>query len=142
MVDAGNGMAGLAIPKIVERLPIEVIPVHFNLDGNFPGRESNPLLPGAADMAAAKVKEEQAHLGVLFDGDTDRLMFVDEQGSLIQADTTLILLAKHFLGKQPGKAIAYNAICSKAVPTFGSFRRCWATAASNRPSATCRYRRS
>jgi phosphomannomutase len=118
VVDAGNGMAGLAIPKITERLPIEVVPVHFELDGNFPGRESNPLLPGAAEAAADMIKSEGAHFGVLFDGDTDRLMFVDELGNLIQADTTLILLAQHFLKKHPGKAIAYNAICSKAVPEF------------------------
>lgn len=118
VVDAGNGMAGLAIPKIAERLPIEVLPIHFELDGNFPGRESNPLLPGATDQAAAVIVREKAHLGVLFDGDTDRLIFVDENGQMIQADTTLILLAKHFLKRYPGKAVAYNAICSKAVPEF------------------------
>ncbi len=118
VVDASNGVAGLVISKIRDVLPIEVIPLNFNPDGNFPNHSPNPLEPGSADKIGETVRKEKADFGFIFDGDADRVFLVDELGHLIRADATLLLLAKYFLDKNPGMSIAYNAICSKAVPEF------------------------
>lgn len=116
VVDAGNGMAGAVVPKLAPHLPIEIIPLNFELDGNFPAHPSNPLDPASQVQIAAAVKEHGADCGVIFDGDTDRLFFVDEHGTFIPADLTLLVLAKEFLRREPGAGIVYNAICSKIVP--------------------------
>jgi phosphomannomutase len=116
VIDAGNGMAGKIIPILTEGLPLDVIPLNFKLDGNFPGHPSNPLLPESQKEICETVVREKADLGVIFDGDTDRLIFIDEKGSSIPADMTLLLLAKMFLEREPGSGIVYNLICSKAVP--------------------------
>ncbi|MDD5032212.1 MAG: phosphomannomutase/phosphoglucomutase [Patescibacteria group bacterium] len=115
VVDAGNGMAGKIMPLLFKELPCELIPLNFTLDGNFPAHPSNPLLPESRVQIFKKVREEKADFGVIMDGDTDRLFFVDENGEFIQADTTLLVLAKYFLGKEPGAGIAYNVICSRSV---------------------------
>jgi phosphomannomutase len=115
VVDAGNGMAGKIIPLLEPFLPVQVIPLNFELDGSFPAHPSNPLLPESQKEISAKVVSAQADFGVIFDGDTDRLFFVDEQGNFIRADVTLLLLAKMFLEKEPGAGIVYNIICSKIV---------------------------
>jgi phosphomannomutase len=117
VVDAGNGMAGKIMPLVFEKLPCELIPINFELDGNFPAHPSNPLLEESQVGIKAKIKETGADFGVILDGDTDRLFFVDENSEFVPADTTLLILAKHFLEKEPGSGIAYNAVCSKAVPT-------------------------
>ncbi|RJO59124.1 phosphomannomutase/phosphoglucomutase [Candidatus Parcubacteria bacterium] len=116
VVDAGNGMAGKVMPLIFEKLPCQLIPINFELDGNFPAHPSNPLLPESQTQIKAKVLETKADFGVIMDGDTDRLFFVTEKGEFVRADTTLLVLAKYFLERNPGAGIAYNAICSKAVP--------------------------
>jgi phosphomannomutase len=116
VVDAGNGMAGKVVPLLTPHVPIEIIPLNFELDGNFPAHPSNPLLPESQVQVSAAVIKHQADCGVIFDGDTDRLFFVDEQGKFIKADQTLLLLARELLRREPGTAVAYNAICSKIVP--------------------------
>jgi len=118
VIDAGNGMAGKVIPKISSKLPIEIINLNFNLDGNFPAHPSNPLERGATDQISKEVVNKGADFGFIFDGDADRIYLIDEQGKFIQGDITLLLLAKYLLKKNPQKGIIYNAICSKAVPEF------------------------
>lgn len=116
VVDAGNGMAGKVVPMLAPQLPIKIIPLNFKLDGNFPAHPSNPLLPESQTQIRQAVKDTQADCGVIFDGDTDRLFFVDEQGEFVRADMTLLILAKEFLRREPGAGIVYNAICSRIVP--------------------------
>ena len=119
VVDAGNGLAGKVIPLLAEKLPVEIIPLNFELDGNFPARPSNPLAEGAPAEAKKRVKGNKADFGVLFDGDADRLFLIDEKGNFIRGDITLLLLAKHFLeNSRLPKSIAYSLICSQAVPKF------------------------
>ncbi|MDD5291423.1 MAG: phosphomannomutase/phosphoglucomutase [Patescibacteria group bacterium] len=115
VIDAGNGMAGKIAPLLFKKLPGEIIPLNFTLDGTFPGHPSNPLLPESQVEISKKVVETRADFGIIMDGDTDRLFFVTEKGDFIRADVTLILLAKHFLKHNPGVGIAYNLICSRAV---------------------------
>ena len=116
VVDAGNGLAGKIMPLLAQHLPIQVIPLNFELDGNFPGHPSNPLLPESQAAAKEAIVKNQANFGVIFDGDTDRLIFLDEQGNFIAPDLVLLILAREFLNREPGKGIVYNVICSKAVP--------------------------
>ncbi len=118
VVDAGNGMAGKVIPQLFNGLPFHLTPLSFELDGSFPNRPSNPLAPGASDAVSAKVREVGADFGIMFDGDTDRVFFITEQGDFVPADVTLLLLAREFLHREPGAAIGYNLICSRAVPEF------------------------
>jgi len=116
VVDAGNGMAGKIVPLLETHLPIKVIPLNFKLDGNFPAHPSNPLLPESQKEISERVVKEKADFGVIFDGDTDRLFFIDERGRFIRADVTLLLLAKLFLDREPGSGIVFNVTCSKIVP--------------------------
>ncbi len=116
VVDAGNGMAGKIIPLLTEGLPLNIAPLNFKLDGSFPAHPSNPLLPESQKEICETVVKEKADFGVIFDGDTDRLCFIDEKGKFISADFTLLLLAKLFLEKEPGAGIVYTVICSKIVP--------------------------
>jgi len=116
VVDAGNGMAGKIIPVLTEGLPLNIIPLNFKLDGNFPAHPSNPLLPESQKEVCETVIKEKADFGVIFDGDTDRLCFIDEKGAFISTDMVLLLLAKQFLAKEPGAGIVYNLTASKVVP--------------------------
>ncbi len=118
VIDAGNGMAGKVIPLIQDKLPVDITALNFNLDGNFPAHPSNPLLQGVTDQISKEVIKQKADLGLIFDGDGDRIYLIDEQGKFIQGDVTLLLLAKYLLKKNPNKGIIYNLICSKAVPEF------------------------
>ncbi len=118
VVDASNGVIGSVISRLKEKLPIEILDLNFTPDGNFPNHSPNPLEPGASDQIAAKIKIEGADFGFMFDGDADRIFLVDEQGQQVSADIVLLLLAKNFLQKNPGKGIAYNLICSRSVPEF------------------------
>ena len=116
VVDAGNGLAGKIIPLLAKHLPIEVIPLNFELDGNFPAHPSNPLLPESRIQLRQAVIENQAYFGVIFDGDADRIFFIDEGGRFINADFTLLILAREFLKREPGKGIVYVVVSSKIVP--------------------------
>ena len=118
VIDAGNGMAGKIIPLMEKKLPIKIIPLNFKLDGSFPAHPSNVFEEGATDEIIRAVKKEKADFGFIFDGDADRIYLIDELGNFTRGDITLLLLAKYFLEKNPGTAISYNNICSKAVPEF------------------------
>ena len=118
VVDASNGVIGSVIEKIKDRLPVKITPLHFEPDGNFPNHSPNPLDEGAAKQIWAAIKKEKADFGFMFDGDADRIFLVDENGQMVSADIVLLLLAKHFLLKNPGMGIAYNLICSRSVPEF------------------------
>ncbi len=115
-VDASNGVAGLAVAKIGNKLPAKIFLLNYEPDGAFPNHSPNPLLPGSTDQVKKEIEKENADFGFIFDGDADRIFLVDENGWLVKADIVLLLLAKYFLQKNQGSTIAYNAICSKTVP--------------------------
>ncbi len=116
VVDAGNGMAGTILPAVFARLPLELIPMYFELDGTFPHHPANPIEPANLADLRERVCKERADFGVAFDGDADRMFLVDETGSPLGGDIVTMLVAKSLLGKTPGATILYNLICSKAVP--------------------------
>lgn len=116
VVDAGNGMAGKIIPLVFERIPGELIPLFFELDGTFPSHPANPLEPENIRDLREKVIEEQADLGVAFDGDADRMFLIDEHGEFIGGDMVTAMVSKVMLERYPGAEIVYSLINSRTVP--------------------------
>jgi len=116
VVDAGNGMAGKMLPPIFEKLPLEYVPMYFELDGSFPNHPPNPIEPQNMEDLQERVLAEGADFGVAFDGDADRCFVVTENGVTISGDILATLVAKNVLEKEPGAAIVYSAVCSKALP--------------------------
>jgi phosphomannomutase len=115
-VDAGNGMAGHTVPKVFEGLPIELVPLYFELDGTFPNHEANPIDPkNLVDLQQA-VLSSGADLGLAFDGDADRCFVVDERGEIVSPSVLTALIAAAELAKEPGATIIHNLITSRAVP--------------------------
>ena len=115
-IDAGNGMAGMIIPEIFNKLPCELIPMYFELDGSFPNHPASPIEPENVADLKAKIKETGADLGAAFDGDADRVFLIDENCKTLGGDMVTALVSKALLKKKPGSTILYNLICSKAVP--------------------------
>jgi phosphomannomutase len=116
VIDAANGMAGAMLPPILDRLPqLETVRCFFEPDGTFPNHEPNPLLPENREFIVAKVRDEQADLGIAFDGDADRCFFVDDSGEFVPGDFVTALLAESMLGKEAGAKIIYDVRASWAV---------------------------
>jgi phosphomannomutase len=116
VVDAGNGMGGHTVPAVFATGPVEIVPLYFELDGNFPNHEANPLDPKNLVDLQAKVRETGADLGLAFDGDADRCFVVDEKGAPISPSAITAAVAVRELAKHPGSAVIHNLITSKAVP--------------------------
>ncbi len=116
VIDAANGMGGAMLPPVLERLPIDAVRCYFEPDGSFPNHEPNPLLPENRAFIMRKVTEEEADLGVAFDGDADRCFFVDDTGDFVPGDFVTALLAESILEKQPRAKILYDVRASWAVP--------------------------
>jgi phosphomannomutase len=116
VIDAANGMAGVMLPPVLERLPIEAVRCNFEPDGTFPNHEPNPLLPENREFIVAKTLEQHADLGVAFDGDADRCFFVDDTGEFVPGDFATALLAEGILEKEPGAKVIYDIRASWAVP--------------------------
>ncbi|HEV3361630.1 MAG TPA: phosphomannomutase/phosphoglucomutase [Pseudonocardiaceae bacterium] len=116
VVDAGNGMGGYTVPSVLAGLPLDVVPMYFELDGNFPNHEANPLDPKNIVDLQAKVREVGADAGVAFDGDADRCFVVDERGEPVSPSSITALVAVRELAKDPGSSIIHNLITSKGVP--------------------------
>jgi phosphomannomutase len=115
-VDAGNGMAGMIMPRVFAQLPCELIPLYFELDGTFPNHPASPIEPENTAVLRALVPEQHCDMGVAFDGDADRMFLVDEQGKLLGGDMVTALVAQSLLRKHPGATILYNLISSRSVP--------------------------
>ena len=116
VLDAANGMAGAMLPPVLERLPVDAVRCHFELDGTFPNHEPNPLLPENREFIVSRTTEEGADLGVAYDGDADRCFFVDDSGDFVPGDFITALLAEAVLEKEPGGKVIYDVRASRAVP--------------------------
>jgi phosphomannomutase len=109
-------MAGMTLPPVLGKLPVEVTPLFFELDGTFPNHPASPIeLENLVDLQK-KIAETKADFGVAFDGDADRMFLVDKNGRPLGGDMVTALVAKSLLSKHPGETVLYNLICSKAVP--------------------------
>ncbi|MDN3022990.1 phosphomannomutase/phosphoglucomutase [Streptomyces sp. S.PB5] len=117
VVDAGNGMGGHTVPTVFEGLPLDLVPMYFELDGTFPNHEANPLDPANLVDLQKRVREESADLGIAFDGDADRCFVVDENGDPVSPSAITALVAARELAKNGGKGvIIHNLITSWSVP--------------------------
>ncbi|MEV6358467.1 phosphomannomutase/phosphoglucomutase [Streptomyces hydrogenans] len=116
VVDAGNGMGGHTVPTVFDGLPLDTVPMYFELDGTFPNHEANPLDPKNIVDLQARVLAEGADLGLAFDGDADRCFVVDERGEPVSPSAITALVAARELAKTPGGTIIHNLITSWSVP--------------------------
>jgi phosphomannomutase len=116
VMDAGNGMAGMLLDELLPKLPIKVTKMYFLPDGEFPHHLPNPLIPENVKDLVGEVVRQRADFGVAFDGDTDRIVFVDQLGKPRSASAILAMLAKETLSLYPAAAIVFNAVCGRTVP--------------------------
>ena len=115
-VDAANGMGGFTVPEVFKGLPLDVVPLYFELDGNFPNHEANPLEPANLVDLQKFTVETGSDIGLAFDGDADRCFVVDEKGQPVSPSAICAIVAERYLEKLPGSTIIHNLITSKAVP--------------------------
>ncbi|MFK0126248.1 phosphomannomutase/phosphoglucomutase [Streptomyces nigra] len=117
VVDAGNGMGGHTVPTVFAGLPLDVVPMYFELDGTFPNHEANPLDPANIVDLQKRVREEGADLGIAFDGDADRCFVVDERGEPVSPSAVTALVAARELARYGGQGtVIHNLITSWSVP--------------------------
>ncbi len=120
-IDAGNGIAGEVIAGLIDGLSLDVTRLYFEPDGTFPNHEADPLKPENLEDLRRAVRREGADLGVAFDGDGDRAVFVDERGEPLPADLTTALFTRvlfdgRWLGAEPGAPVVYDLRSSHVVP--------------------------
>ncbi|NEY33816.1 phosphomannomutase/phosphoglucomutase [Streptomyces sp. PRKS01-65] len=117
VVDAGNGMGGHTVPSVLAGLPVDLVPMYFELDGTFPNHEANPLDPANLVDLQKRVREEGADLGLAFDGDADRCFVVDENGDPVSPSAITALVARRELARNGGRGtVIHNLITSRSVP--------------------------
>jgi phosphomannomutase len=109
-------MAGLVMPRVFEKLPCQLVPQYFELDGTFPHHPASPIEPENMVDLQKLVREVGADVGAAFDGDADRMFPVDEHGNLVDGSMVTEMVTNSMLKKHPGSTILYNLIVSKSVP--------------------------
>ncbi|MEK7606877.1 MAG: phosphomannomutase/phosphoglucomutase [Patescibacteria group bacterium] len=106
VADPANAMGAQFLESYFARVPqVALSRMNFELDGNFPAHEPNPLIFETLDTLRERVVEEGAHLGVAPDGDGDRIFFIDERGEIVPASLTTALVAREVLREKKGKIL-------------------------------------
>ena len=113
VVDCGNGVAGGVVPQLLEGLGCEVTELFCEVDGNFPNHHPDPSKTENLKDLIAAVRENQADLGLAFDGDGDRLGVVSADGNIIWPDRVLMLYAMDILDRNPGGLVIYDVKCTR-----------------------------
>ena len=116
VADGANGMAGLVLPALAERLPIDLIGLYLEPDGTFPNHPADPIQPENQEDLRKAVIEHDADVGLAFDGDADRAFVVDERAEGISGSLITALVAARMLEREPGGTVLHNVICSWVVP--------------------------
>lgn len=114
VADASNGMGGKMLPTIFGEADIELIPLNFEIGGEF-AHPPNPLVEANLQQTKDAVRKYKADLGICMDGDADRCMFVDEKGNTVRCDLMTALIGRHFLADNPGGMIVYDLRSSRVV---------------------------
>jgi len=131
VVDCGNGVAGVAAPRLLRALGCEVVELFCDVDGDFPNHHPDPSKTENLAALIQAVQEQGAELGIAFDGDGDRIGIVSSQGEIIWPDRLLMLLAMDVLSRNPGALIIYDVKCSRHVASVvaehGGEPLMWAT---------------
>jgi phosphomannomutase/phosphoglucomutase len=115
VVDCGNGVAGVIAPQLIEALGCSVIPLYCEVDGNFPNHHPDPGKPENLVDLIAKVKSENADIGLAFDGDGDRVGVVTNTGAIVFPDRLLMLFAKDVVSRNPGADIIFDVKCTRRL---------------------------
>jgi phosphomannomutase/phosphoglucomutase len=115
VIDAGNGTGGPAMHRILECLNVDATEMFFEMDGNFPNHHPDPTVPANLKALVDKVQETGADLGIAFDGDTDRIGAVDDQGAVIYGDQLMIIYGREILTRKPGATIIGEVKCSQLM---------------------------
>ncbi|SFI07345.1 phosphomannomutase [Pseudomonas guineae] len=115
VVDCGNGVAGVIAPRLLESLGCTVIPLYCEVDGNFPNHHPDPGKPENLVDLIAKVKSENADIGLAFDGDGDRVGVVTNTGTIVYPDRLLMLFAKDVVSRNPGADIIFDVKCTRRL---------------------------
>ncbi len=116
VADTANGMGGLVVPAVMERLPVTLFHLYPELDGTFPNHPADPIDPANQKDLRAAVLERHADVGLAFDGDADRVFLVDELAEDVSGSLLTALVAVAMLEREPGAKIIHNLICSWTVP--------------------------
>ncbi len=115
-VDAGNGMAGVAIHQVFDRIPATLDGLYLDPDGTFPNHPADPLVPENLRDLEDLMNSGSYDLGVAFDGDADRAFFLDDRSVPLSGSTVTSLVARRILADNPGASVVHNLITSRAVP--------------------------
>jgi phosphomannomutase / phosphoglucomutase len=115
VLDAGNGVAGPVMHRILERLNCQPTELFFEMDGRFPNHHPDPTVPEYLQQLIAAVGERKADLGIAFDGDADRLGAVDENGSIVYGDQLMLIYAREILSRKPGATFIGEVKCSQTM---------------------------
>lgn len=118
VIDAGNGVTGEIAPRLFEELGCDVVSLFCDIDGNFPNHHPDPTIESNLDELKRKVLEEQADLGIAFDGDGDRLGVVTASGKFVAADRLLMLLAQDVVSRNPGADVIFDVKCTRNLNTL------------------------
>ena len=116
VADTANGMGGLVVPAVFDRLPFDLEIMYAELDGTFPNHPADPLNEANLVDLQTRVTEVGADIGLAFDGDADRVFLVDADARGVSGSLTTALVADRVLSAEPGATILHNLICSKVVP--------------------------
>ncbi|HEX5627233.1 MAG TPA: phosphomannomutase/phosphoglucomutase [Actinomycetota bacterium] len=116
VADTANGMGGLVVPPVFERLPMTLVHLYPELDGTFPNHPANPIDPENQRDLKRELLARTADVGLAFDGDADRVFLVDERADGVSGSEVTALVGTAMLERHPGARIVYNLICSWAVP--------------------------
>ena len=116
VADTANGMGGLVVPAVFDKLPFDIEIMYPELDGTFPNHPADPLNEENLADLKARVLEVGADIGLAFDGDADRVFLVDANAAGVSGSLTTALVAEQVLENEPGATVLYNLICSKVVP--------------------------
>ena len=114
-IDAGNGMAGAILPYILPLLPLKTTEMYFELDGTFPNHEANPQKPENLKDLCKKVIDNKLEFGMAFDGDGDRVGFVDDLGRPVLGTDIITIVSKYYLDKFPGGEIIHEVRTSRST---------------------------
>ena len=113
--DAGNGTAGPTLHRLLEHLNVEPIEMFFEMDGHFPNHHPDPTVEHNLEMLKAAVKEHKADLGIAFDGDSDRIGAIDENGAVVWGDQLMLIYAREILTRKPGATFIGEVKCSQIM---------------------------
>jgi phosphomannomutase / phosphoglucomutase len=115
VLDAGNGVAGPVMRRVLERLNVDAKELYFEMDGRFPNHHPDPTVEENLDDLKEAVLELRAELGIAFDGDGDRIGAVDENGNVVWGDYLLLIYAREILTRKPGSTFIGEVKCSQIM---------------------------